>query len=85
MELQKKVELALTAAGIVPEERRFSPHLTLARLKETPAEEVSALEEHCREFGSGPFRIAEFHLYSSALTRTGATHTREATYPLLAS
>ena len=83
LELQKQVELTLTGVGIAPEEKKFSPHLTLARLKETPADVVSALEEHYREFGSGPFKISEFHLYSSILTRTGAIHKREATYRLL--
>src|ERR1039458_10029791 len=42
LELQKKVEQALTEIGFIPEERGFSPHLTLARFKETPVEEVSA-------------------------------------------
>jgi RNA 2',3'-cyclic 3'-phosphodiesterase len=82
LELQRGVELALTGVGIPPEERRFSPHLTLARLKDTPPGPVAALEERFRDFGAGPFTVTEFHLYSSALTRAGAIHTREGTYPL---
>ena len=82
MALRQEVELALIGAGIPPEERRFSPHLTLARLKETPPGQVIALEERYRDFDAGPFPVTEFHLYSSALTRNGAIHTREATYPL---
>jgi 2'-5' RNA ligase len=84
MELQQEVELALIGAGIPPDERRFSPHLTLARLKETPPHLVAALEERFRDFSAEPFPVNEFHLYSSALTRAGAIHTREATYQLLA-
>jgi 2'-5' RNA ligase len=80
--LQRQVESALIGAGIPPEERRFSPHITLARLKETPAERVLALEERHRQFNAGPFPVTEFYLYSSTLTREGAIHKREASYPL---
>ena len=82
LELQKKVELALIDAGIPPEERKFSPHLTLARLKETPSAKVAALEERYASFAAGPFPVKEFHLYASSLTREGALHTRIQTYPL---
>lgn len=85
MALQRQVESALVCAGIPPEERRFSPHLTLARLKETPPEKVFALEERHRLFNAGPFPVGEFSLYSSTLTREGAIHQREATYPLAGS
>lgn len=80
--LQKKVELALVGAAVEPEDRRFSPHITLARLKETPVERVFALEERHRGFAAGPFPVTEFYLYSSTLTREGAIHRREATYLL---
>ena len=80
--LYKGVELALVGAGVEPEERGFSPHITLARLRETPADRVAALEEKHRQFSAGPFTVREFYLYSSTLTREGAIHRREATYPL---
>jgi RNA 2',3'-cyclic 3'-phosphodiesterase len=83
LELQQKVELALIGAGVAPEERHFSPHITLARLKETPATAVVALEEQHASFRTSSFPVEEFYLYSSTLTRDGAIHTREATYPLL--
>jgi 2'-5' RNA ligase len=82
IELQQRVESALVTAGIVPEERRFSPHITIARLKETPAAAVEAYEERHAAFRAGPVPVGEFHLYSSALSRAGAIHTREASYPL---
>ena len=84
LELQREVELALIGVGIEPEERRFSPHITLARLKETPAAAVAAFEERFGAFRTEPFPVAEFHLYSSTLTREGAIHKREASYPLVA-
>ena len=81
-ELQQVVELALIGAGISPEERGFSPHITIARLKETPPASVIALEEREHQFSAGPFPVDEFYLYSSLLTRDGAVHKREATYQL---
>jgi 2'-5' RNA ligase len=82
LELQREVEQALTCAGISPEERVFSPHITIARLKETPLDEVTALEERKNLFSAGPFPVDEFYLYSSILSRAGAIHMREATYRL---
>jgi 2'-5' RNA ligase len=82
MELQQQVEQSLVEAGIAPDGRRFSPHLTLARLKETPFATVAHLEEQQRELVAGPFPVEEFHLYSSTLNRAGAIHVKMQTYPL---
>jgi 2'-5' RNA ligase len=82
MELQRRVESALADAGVPPEGRRFSPHITLARLKDTAAAAVAAFEERFSAFRTAPFPAGEFHLYSSTLTRDGAIHTREASYSL---
>ena len=81
-ELQKKVELALVGVGVEAEKRGFSPHITIARLKETPPAKVALLEEGNRLFSAGPFTVEEFLLYSSTLTREGAIHTKEAVYRL---
>ncbi len=83
LKLHRGVELALIGADIPPDERRFSPHITVARLKDTPPAKVFALEELHRSFASVPFQVTEFYLYSSILTRDGAIHKREATYPLV--
>ncbi len=82
--LQEEVERALVGVGVPPEERGFSPHITIARLKETPPGKVTALEEKHGEFRAGPFPVGEFYLYSSTLTREGAIHKREAVYRLSA-
>ncbi len=82
--LQEEVERTLVGAGVLPEERAFSPHITIARLKETPPGKVMALEEKHRQFSVGPFQVEEFYLYSSTLTREGAIHKREAIYRLSA-
>lgn len=80
--LQHQVELALMEAGIPPDERSFSPHITIARLRETPAPMVLSLEEREKAFATEPFRVPEFHLYASKLTSAGAIHTIVESYPL---
>lgn len=80
--LQHEVELACRAAGILPDERPFSPHITIARLKETTPAQAAAYTTQRRDFAVEPFRVTEFHLYESILGRDGAVHTRVRTYPL---
>jgi 2'-5' RNA ligase len=80
--LQQEVELALISVGVHPEERKFSPHITIARLRETPPAKVASLVERQRLFSAGPFPVEEFYLYSSDITHGGAIHKREATYRL---
>lgn len=80
--LQAEVEEAVQLAGIPPENRPFSPHITLARLRDAPAGAISALLARTREFHTDPFTAGEFRLYSSTLTPKGAIHTCEAAYPL---
>ena len=79
--LQTKVEAALRGAGIAPDEKPFSPHLTLTRLGDgaSPREVEEWLDERKR-FRSASFRIAQFFLYSSRLGPGGAQHTRERSY-----
>lgn len=81
-QLQQAVEERLVAARVPPDARPFSPHITLARLREpAPAATASFLATHA-SFASEPFAVDAFHLYSSTLTPTGAIHRREASYPL---
>jgi 2'-5' RNA ligase len=81
-DLQKRIEQSLINAGVAADERRFSPHITIARLRETPLLKVVSMEEMHRQFSAGPFTVEEFYLYSSNLTREGAIHRREAEYRL---
>jgi RNA 2',3'-cyclic 3'-phosphodiesterase len=79
-ELRNKIELALIDAGVEAEERGFSPHITIARLKETTPARVAVLEEKHQLFAAGPFPVEEFFLYSSTISREGAIHKKEAVY-----
>ncbi len=81
-QLRNRIESRLVALGLEPETRKFAPHITLARLKNTPASKVGRFLETHNLFLSTPFAIDEFFLYSSRLGRNGAIHRIEAGYPL---
>ena len=76
--LRQELELALTDVGIPPDERPFSPHLTLARLRETAPAAVSHFELRHGTLDFPPFEVREVVLYSSVLSNRGALHSREA-------
>ena len=81
--LQRNVDSALRGIGPKPEKRKFHPHITLARLRNTPLARMhNYLAEH-GFFRVDSFSVNEFHLYSSTLTPKGPIHRKEATYPLL--
>lgn len=80
--LAQKVETALQCQGIEAERRKFHPHVTLARLKHTPAMRVGAFLAAHSLYRSEPIPVSAFVLYSSHLGRAGAIHQVEASYPL---
>lgn len=81
--LRDRVESTIVQLGLPPEERKFSPHITLARLKNTPINEVNRYLAGHDLFASSPFAVNTFALYSSVLSNKGATHQLEADYPLV--
>ncbi len=74
------------ALGIRSEKRPFSPHLTLARIKERV--ELQPLREAIAALPSlefGAFQAAGFFLYRSTLRPTGSVYTKLAEFPLTRS
>lgn len=80
--LHAKIESALVRCGLPPEERRYSPHVTLARLKEAPRDRVGRFIADRGLFRAGPFPVDGFTLFQSLLGRSGATYVPLARYPL---
>jgi 2'-5' RNA ligase len=80
--LQRLVEKALVKCGLEPEPREFNPHITLARLKDTPLSRITPFLEKNRLFSSPPVPVKEFRLYASVLSPRGAVHNRLVSYPL---
>jgi len=80
--LQRKIESALQRAGLRAETRRFSPHITLARLRGSPGAKVIAyLAEHSL-FSIPPIDVRGYILYSSVTTPSGSLYRAERAYPL---
>lgn len=82
--LQRRIELALTGIGLPPEDKPFSAHVTLGRLKDLPNPETIRLfmDKHAA-LQSPPFTVREFVLYSSFLRPDGPFYRHEGVYPLL--
>ncbi|MRR05523.1 MAG: RNA 2',3'-cyclic phosphodiesterase [Deltaproteobacteria bacterium] len=80
--LRNLVEKALLACGLEPEGRSFSPHITIARLKDVSKAVISPFLHKNALFATPSFLVEEFVLYSSTLAPQGATHRQEALYPL---
>ncbi len=83
MHLRDKVESAIVRAGFEPERRKFKPHVTLARFKNTPSARVGPYLETHNTFAAGPFPVDRFHLLRSYLGHAGAQYQTIADYPLV--
>lgn len=80
--LRDRVESALGRVGLPRDGRRFTPHVTLARLKDTPLHRASAFLAHHSLFRAGPIAVDHFTLFSSFHQGTGPIYTAEADYLL---
>lgn len=78
--LRHKVDEACRRQGFGDEERKFTPHVTLARLKDAPLAKVQDFLVHNALFKAGPIRIDRFALYSSLRRASGAVYTQEAEF-----
>ncbi len=82
--LRRRIDRALREVGLPPDPRKYSPHVTLARLPRPPGQAGLAtyLMRHSL-FRSEPFAVSGFHLYSSQLRSDGAVYALEAAYNLV--
>lgn len=80
IQLHNEVESAVTNLGLEPENKKFVPHITLARLKSTSFSSASRFLVSNSPFSSSPFPVQCFSLYSSILTSKGAIHQQEGRY-----
>jgi len=76
--LQSSVESGLVELGFEKEKRRFSPHLTLARVKSRHmiANLMHYLELHGSKIDLGSFLVRTVVLYRSELRPSGAVYSR---------
>jgi 2'-5' RNA ligase len=84
MELQAEHERLMQRVGLEPEGRKFIPHVTLARLRESSSRQVADYLAVRAPFRSPPFQVARFVLFSSRASIGGGPYVVEAAYPLAA-
>jgi 2'-5' RNA ligase len=80
--LRNRVNSALVQCGIEPEQRKFHPHITLARLKNSPTGKIAHFLAGNSLLESPEFTLERLTLFSSNLTPKGALHRVEAEYHL---
>lgn len=82
VQLRNRAEAVLVRCGLAPETRKFAPHVTLARLTNTPVGRLANFLAGNGLYATEPFMVDAFHLYSSFLTSKGAFHQVESSYGL---
>jgi len=83
-ELQAEQERLMQRVGLEPEGRKYTPHVTLARLRDSSSYDVADFLATRHPFRPPPFRISRFVLYSSRASVGGGPYVVEAAYPLAA-
>lgn len=82
MELQSEQERLLQRIGLEPEGRKYMPHVSLARLRDSSSHQVAEYLAARGHYRSMPFRVSRFVLFSSRSSVGGGPYVVEADYPL---
>jgi RNA 2',3'-cyclic 3'-phosphodiesterase len=80
--LQAAHERVCQQVGLVGETRKFTPHVTIARLRRTDPGDVQRYISGHNLFQSRPFEVARFVLFSARPSRGGGPYNIVADYPL---
>jgi 2'-5' RNA ligase len=83
-ELQSEHERLMRRVGLEPEGRKYTPHVTLARLRDSSSRDVADYLATRHLFEAAPFPVSRFVLYSSRASIGGGPYVVEAAYPLAA-
>ena len=83
MALQNENEQLIQRAGMPAETRKFTPHVTLARLRGTKSHALAKYMESRSGFSIEPFEVTRFVLFSAQPSRGGGPYIVEEAYPLL--
>lgn len=81
LHLQAQQEHRLRMAGVEPDRRKFTPHVTLARLRATAPGVVAAYLQG-RDLPEMGFTATRLNVYSSRASTGGGPYVVEAWYPL---
>jgi RNA 2',3'-cyclic 3'-phosphodiesterase len=72
----------LIRTGLPPEQRKFAPHVTLARLHNPALDKLSAFLAANARFRADPLPVEGFSLIASYQTKAGSVYEDQAAYPL---
>jgi 2'-5' RNA ligase len=85
--LQHALEAAAARLGYAPEDREFSPHLTIGRVRQSVSaadqQKVRTALEDAKVGNLGTVCVNEVHLFKSDLQPTGSLYTKLFSAPLL--
>jgi 2'-5' RNA ligase len=82
LELQVEHERLLQRAGLEPEGRKYTPHVTLARLRESSNRQVAEYLAERGSFRSASFIVSRFVLFSSRNSVGGGPYVVEEAFAL---
>jgi 2'-5' RNA ligase len=82
LDVQAEQERLMQRIGLEPEGRKFTPHVTLARLRESSSQQVAEYLSARGYFRTSSFRVSRFVLFSSRASVGGGPYVVEASYPL---
>ena len=82
IELQAEQERRMRRIGLEPETRKFTPHVTIARVRRVGTRAVADYLASRGAFAIEPFTAERFVLYSSRESTGGGPYVVEAAYPL---
>ena len=80
--LQRKVDTAIRRVGTAQDAHKFTPHVTVARMRHPEPGKVMEWLTHHALYTSAEFEVRAFHLYSSLLTSDGSIYRIERDYEL---
>ena len=84
LDVQAEQERLMQRIGLEPEGRKYTPHVTLARLRESSSRDVADYLAARGFFRTSPFKVSRFVLFSSRASVGGGPYVVEASYPLSA-
>ena len=84
MDLQAEHERLMQRVGLDAEGRKYTPHVTLARLRDSSSRQVADYLSSRTLPGLLSFKISRFVLFSSRASIGGGPYIVEAAYPLAA-
>ncbi|HXM95563.1 MAG TPA: RNA 2',3'-cyclic phosphodiesterase [Candidatus Dormibacteraeota bacterium] len=84
--LAEEVDAVVESLGMARQERAFLPHVTVARFKDAGVgKRLRAVAEENADRDFGVMRSSEFHLIESKLGPTGASYSKIASFPFVAT